>query len=106
MTDADEIQVRAIEIDPETVQIVYVDEPRITAGGQPVAHSHILTVSRGDESIAPLLEDLVTTVADFVQDVRDAVAPDKTKSLDEVEAELEDDELDLGMGDDRDEVTD
>lgn len=100
MTD-NNIQIRAIEVDPETVQIVYLDEPRISAGGQPVAHSHILTVNRGDETVAPLIEDLVTTLADFAQDIIDATAPDKTQSLDEYEADLEGDELDLGMGDER-----
>lgn len=99
MTD---FQVRAVEVDVETVQVVIVDEPRITSGGQAVAKTRILTVNRGDESVAGIVEDFVTTMAEFAEDILEATGEEKTQSLDEYEESLEDGDLDLGMGDDRD----
>lgn len=100
MTDG--FQVRAVEVDAETVQIVIVDEPRISAGGQAVAKTRIVTVNRGDESVAGVVEEFVTTMSEFAEDILGATAEDKTQSLDEYEEALEDDDLGLGMGDDRD----
>lgn len=100
MTDG-KIQVRSIEIDPDTVQIIWNEEPRISAGGAPIARSHIVTFSRDDEPTAGLVADLVDNLTDYVEDILAALGDEHTQSLEEFEASIEDDELDLGMGDER-----
>lgn len=96
--------VRAVEIEAETVQLLVVEEPRVTSGGRPVGITRIITFDRGDEALAPIIEDLVTTLSDFADDLLAATSEERTQSLTEFEEDLTDLDDDLGMGDSRDDI--
>lgn len=99
---ADEIRVNAVEVDGDSVQIIYMTAPRMTAEGSPVTTSHILTFDRDAEPVRPIVEDMVDSLNGYVRDILAGLDEAHTMSLDEYEATIDDDgELDdLGMGDD------
>lgn len=98
---ADEIRVNAIELDGETVQIIYMQAPRMTEDGTPVTESRILTFNRDAEPVQAIVEDMADALTGYVTDLITALNDANTLSLDEYEATLEGDlDDDLGMGDD------
>lgn len=98
----DEIRVNAVEFDGDTVQIIYMAAPRMTAEGSAISTSNILTFARDTEPVRPIVEDMIDSIKGYVLDILAGLDEAHTMSLDEYEATLDgDDDLDdLGMGDD------